>query len=121
MSDSESEADFFLEQTQVPNEVSFPIGGYKLSVVEYFFLVIFNWDLMVGAPFEMLVREAFTVNDFPEEWIDGHLSEVNRKEKRQLSMFGEGKYSLFCKVQKGTKLFDFVVNFNAVLIFFFFF
>lgn len=99
---SDSEEDFFLA-TQLPpksrkKRVVSDISS-KLSVVEYFFLVTFNWDLMVGNPFQINVREVLT--EFPDEWIKGALVKSNRVEKIKINSFGGGQYSLFCKVEKG--------------------
>lgn len=96
MSDSEEE---FFASTQLPQSKS-PVvsGSQKLSVVEYFFLVTFNWDLMIGSPFQINVLEV--LREFPEDWITGPLTRNNRLVKKKLKALG-GQFSLFCKVQKG--------------------
>ena len=65
---SDSEEEFFLA-TQMPQSGNSRPDGAKvkekvvsdgsLSVVDYFFIVTFNWDLMVGDPFKMTVLEAY--------------------------------------------------------------
>ena len=98
---SDSEEDFFMA-TQLPScfdRKSSEVSDRKVSVVEYFFLVTFNWDLMVGSPFEMNVYEG--IKDFPEHWIKGPLSASNRQVKFPVLALGGGVFSLFCKVQKG--------------------
>lgn len=100
MAEYDSETEFFT-QNQIPSKASVSdiSRADKVSVVEYFFLVTFNWDLMVGNPFEINVAEV--VNDFPESWIKGPLTRMNRQRKITVIAFGGGQYSLFCKVQKG--------------------
>lgn len=100
---SDSEEDFFV-QTQLPPKVieKEEVSEYQRSLVEYFFLVTFNWDLMVPSPFQMTVCESIDV--FPDHWIKGHLSEKYRQEKVKIEALGEGYFSLFCKVQKGINL-----------------
>lgn len=104
MSDCEEISDVeeeFLLPTQLPTKVRGAVSvPLKVSVVEYFFLVTFNWDLMVGEPFQLNVLEV--ISDFPEAWIKGPLSKINRQQKVSIKAFGGGQYSLFCKVQKGT-------------------
>ena len=100
MADSEEEE--FFQATQMPekkSQVSATEGG-KMSVVEYFFLVTFNWDLMVGSPFEMYVCEK--IKEFPEEWIKNRLTDYKRQIRIRVSALGGGEFSLFCKVEKGT-------------------
>lgn len=99
---SDSEEDFFA--SQMPQKREEKAVSAKKSVVEYFFLVIFDWNLMAGSPFQMHVWE--TMKDFPEGWIKGPLSRVNRKAKIQVSGLGGENYSLFCKVEKGTILYS---------------
>lgn len=95
--DSDAETDLFIDtQPPVNEDVSVLV---KRSVVEYFFLVTYNWNLLVGSPFEVNVREV--INDFPEDWIKGPLTQSNRQEKVPIRAFGGGSYSLFCKVEKG--------------------
>lgn len=98
---SDSEEDFFLPTQLSPPKkgVSDSTVGAKVSVVEYFFLVTFDWNLMEGNPFQMSVLEV--IKDFPEEWIRGPLTKNCRLEKVAISVFGGGNYSLFCKVEKG--------------------
>lgn len=98
MCSSEDETEFFVK-SQINSQVS---SSQKASVVKYFFVITFNWDLMVGTPFESNVCELFKNEDFPEEWITGPLSQCNRKEKRRVISLDGGVYSLFCKVEKGT-------------------
>lgn len=109
---SDSEEEFFLA-TQMPQSGNSRPDGAKvkekvvsdgsLSVVDYFFLVTFNWDLMVGDPFKMTVLEV--IKDFPEDWITGPLNESSRKMKFPVKAFDGGEFSLFCKVQKGRPFF----------------
>lgn len=54
---------------------------------------------MNGLPFEILVCEV--INDFPEEWIQGPLTNCNRKIRVPMSAFEGRDYSLFCKIEKG--------------------
>lgn len=103
---SDSDEEFFLP-TQLPpqvprNRLNEGVSVEKVvkkSVVEYFFLVVFNWNLMVGNPFELHVWEV--IPDFPEEWILGPLTYDNRLQKLPINAFGGSQYSLFCKVEKG--------------------
>lgn len=101
MSDSDSDIEFFASTQRSLQSKNSNVSNKSSSgsVVEYFFLVTFNWDLMVGLPFEINVIEQ--INDFPSEWIKGHLSNEYRQEKRPIAAFGGGNYSLFCKVEKG--------------------
>ena len=106
---SDSDEEFFfnsqLPETQLctderkSKDVSLGSDSFKVSLVEYFFLVTFNWDLLAGHPFQMSVLEVLT--DFPEEWIKGPLKNPFRLQKRRVMALGGGQYSLFCKVQKG--------------------
>lgn len=100
---SDSDEDIFLA-TQFSPKVTYlksvsEVSAVKMSVVDYFFLVVFDWNLMVGNPFQMYVWES--IKDFPEEWIKGTLTMINRQKKIAIASFGGGNYSLFCKVEKG--------------------
>lgn len=100
MSDSEEEE--FFQATQLPGKndsVVSDSAAIKLSVVEYFFIITFNWDLMIASPFEISVCES--IKDFPQEWLKGPLNKKSRKQKIMISVLGGGSYSLFCKVEKG--------------------
>lgn len=100
---SDSDEDFFFA-TQLPSKkrerVSDDRPELSQSVVEYFFLITFNWNLMVDCPFELNVREK--IKDFPNSWIKGSLSNDKRIKKIRISALGGGEYSLFCKVDKGS-------------------
>lgn len=97
MADSEEEE--FFQATQLPEKKTTDVSDRK-SVVEYFFIVSFNWDLMVGSPFEINVLEV--LKDIPENWIYGPLSKDDRKSKIPLKALGSGDYSVFCKIEKGS-------------------
>ena len=100
---SDSDEDFF-QATQLPPRTNVSVSC-KVSVVEYFFLVTFDWNLLIGNPFEIYVLEA--IKEFPEDWIKGPLTKENRLQKQAISACGGGKYSLFCKVEKGSFTFEF--------------
>lgn len=103
MSESDEELFYATQLPQVeknPSVSDMEPPCRKLSVVDYFFVVTFSWDLMTGSPFEMNVLEV--VKAFPDEWISGPLSKSNRLLRLKVSALGINDYSLFCKVQKGS-------------------
>lgn len=109
---SDSDEDFFVS-TQLPTKkkesVSVFTAPYKQSVVEYFFLVTFNWDLMVANPFQLNVCEK--IIEFPEAWIKGPLNKENRLLKQPINALGGGQHSLFCKVQKGISIYRYIYSY----------
>lgn len=106
---ADSDEDFFLDTQLPPKLVSDSSDVSKVSVVEYFFAVTFNWNLFVGHPFQMNVLEKIT--DFPDHWIKGPLRNAHRLEKLPVRAFGGGQFSLFCKVEKGCIIYNYIFIF----------
>ena len=101
------EAKDSLEETQLPTPLEAqalppPDGkeGVGTSVVEYFFLILFNWDVDDRNPFSCFVWSLFDDNDITHGWITGPLYDSYRMMEISPSCLN-GKYSLFCKVEKG--------------------
>lgn len=106
---SDSDEDFFLP-SQKMKQIDL-VSAKRVSAVKYFFVVSFNWNLMVANPFEIHVLES--IRDFPDEWITGPLTTENRLRKVTINVL-EGQYSLFCKVEKGSILVQFRLKLHMI-------
>ena len=87
-------------QTQVSTKGN---STLKMSRLEYFWVIIFQWDLDVVNPFQMYVKQVLKDAGFPNSWLEGGLNDNCRKMKLKLKLKSQEaeKYSLYCKLEKG--------------------
>ena len=78
-----------------------PVSG-PASSVHYFWIITFHWDIHVKDPFQITPLSGFKVDEIPEEWIVGSLSEF-REHQILCSTLGEGYFSVFAKIEKGER------------------
>ena len=71
------------------------------SRLEYWWLILFQWNINVENPFQIFVKHSLKNSGIPISWIEGSLSKSVRRKQIKISVLGGSKYSLFCKVEKG--------------------
>ena len=70
------------------------------SDVEYFWVIVFHWDIENPNPFSLQHRNAFGESDIPKTWFIFKLRDDLRMKKKYYKVLN-GHYSVFCKVEKG--------------------
>lgn len=75
----------------------------NLREYQYFWIVLFNWDVDVEMPFVIYKISQFTDSDIKPAWITNNLGVDSRMKKiKNLSLFPGGTYSLFGKIEIGS-------------------
>lgn len=100
MADADGTGDIILDDddeliTQTQTQSS---NSLKMSRLEYFWIIVFQWDLELPTPFQMYTKRD---GGFPTTWLEGALNENMRKMKLRLKSLPGEKYSLYCKIEKG--------------------
>lgn len=67
----------------------------------YLWVILFDWDENVEAPFDQYQVGAFSSLELKKKWIKGDLDQQSRNKKNTFSAFPGKTFSLFCKVEKG--------------------
>ena len=71
------------------------------SVIEYFFVVVFEINVDLRNPFQCYVLEIFQEDDIPSSWITGPLEAKFRVIEREFNCLRGRKFNVFCKIEKG--------------------
>ena len=77
------------------------VTSTKTSVVDYKWVITFNWDLDEENPFEIYQRNSFSAKEIPNDWYHKALNDTCRHQKLQLTGLRGQHYSVFCKIEKG--------------------
>ena len=68
MESGEEETDEFITQTQTQS-----VLGVRTSRLEYWWLILFEWNVEVDEPFQIFVKSAIK-SGVPETWFQGALT-----------------------------------------------
>lgn len=100
-----SDEDMFLSSqqdirpsTEVPSFIS--KSQPQKSDVEYHWVVLFHWSLENNQPFSVHLKSLFSDKEISDTWFSFKLRDDLRRKKIYMRMLN-GKYSVFCKVEKG--------------------
>ena len=103
----ESDEDFICEtQTQMSvNNVPTPT-----SRLEYWWFILFQWEINLEQPFQIIVKHVFKDRGIPASWYNGCLSDNCRRLKLCLPDLPGERYSVFAKVEKGIFIFLYMLS-----------
>ena len=100
MSGMEEEDDEIVSQTQTQMPASADIST-PTSRLEYWWLILFEHDVNLEKPFQIIVKHTLNGGGIPQSWYQGALNNNCRRLILKLKMLPGQKYSVFAKVEKG--------------------
>lgn len=105
MADFFSQRDMFEDSEKVTrNEVSATNPEQIVSLFDYRWCIMFNWNEQIQHPFECYILNMFETNEIKAPWLSGTLGLKSRMKKlKNLSNFPGQTFSLFGKVPKGKR------------------
>ena len=73
----------------------------KYSMREYYWVILFNFNVHTETPFSILNLNGLKCINFPHYLVLGPLTEKGRLQQFQLSDKNDMISSVFCKIEKG--------------------
>ena len=73
----------------------------KGTVIDCNYVILFEWDPELEAPFQLFLRTKTISTEIPESWMTKNMTSGGRFMKRKLKCMDSRVFSIFAKMERG--------------------